>query len=194
MKLWSRLRACRAAEIFGDAKERRILETAAQLTGIRPDHAKRSSSRIKGTRNFLLRSPVPPAWSFSEWETVAWAIRFQRGPQPESKHRRFSKLPTEQQARIILHAGMLRLALAIYSHGIASGANLQIENLPQGLLLVVGGAEDTPENAADFSKAKRLLERSLGKSIVVQPLGVHTPAANNHPESAAKLPTIEIVR
>jgi len=195
MKLWGQLRACHAAEIFGETKERRVMETAARLSGLRSGKSKSSRSRAKAARKFLLNAPVPPAWSFAEWECVAWAIRFQRGPAPESKHKRFSRLSTEQQARIILHAGILRLALAIYSRGIVSGATVQVENLPQGLLVVVGGAEDTPENAADFTKAKRLLERSLGKSIVVQPLGEPKLAlAESNSESAANAPAIEIVR
>jgi len=191
MKLWSELRACRAAEVFGDAKERRVLETAAQLSGIRAGESKEAGSRVKAARNFLLKSPMPPAWSFAEWECVAWAIRFQRGPEPGSKHKRFSRLSVEQQAKVSLHAGILRLARAVYAHGASSGARLKMETLPNGLLLVVGDAEDTPGSAADFTKAKRMLERRLGKSIVVQPLAEKMSAAST-PESPP--PGIEIVR
>ncbi|HSC45274.1 MAG TPA: CHAD domain-containing protein [Candidatus Acidoferrum sp.] len=194
-RLWTQLRACRAAEIFSNAKERQTLETAAQLSGIRPGTSKGSRSGVKAARNFLLKSPVPPAWSFAEWECVAWAVRFQRGAEPESKHKRFGKLPVEQQARIILHAGVLRLAAALYASGITSGGTLRVENLSEGLLLVAGGAEDTPENAAEFSKAKRLLERSLGKSIVIQALAEQkTAAARTQTDGAVKAPAIEIVR
>jgi hypothetical protein len=45
---------------------------------------------------------------------------------------------------------------------------VHFENLPQGLLLHVVGVEDNPENAARFAEAKRLLERSLAKTILIQ--------------------------
>src|SRR2546422_10483745 len=49
-----------------------------------------------------------------------------------------------------------------------SSSSLRIDDLPQGLLLHAGGAEDSPKNAARFTEAKRLMERSLGKTILVQ--------------------------
>jgi hypothetical protein len=40
--------------------------------------------------------------------------------------------------------------------------------LPQGFLLHVAGVEDSPRNAARFTAAKQQLERSLGKTILIQ--------------------------
>jgi len=92
-----------------------------------------------------------------------------------------------------LHAGILRLALATQRAGITSGAALELESLPQGLLLHIRGVEETPDNAASFAKAKRLLEHSLGKTIL---LHLH-PDVERNPSSAEPLqtvPTIAIVR
>jgi hypothetical protein len=68
-----------------------------------------------------------------------------------------------------------------------------LEVLPQGLLLHVVGVEDSPKNAARFAQAKRLLERSLGKTILIQPKKETTVAdARKH---AAEPPVpISIVR
>jgi CHAD domain-containing protein len=191
LKLWSQLRASGAGEIFANAKERVVLDSAARLIGVRLQDSKKR--RTKLARTFLLKSPVPPAWSFAEWERVAWAVRFQRGPEPSNGSKRFSKLSVEQQAGIALHAGILRLALAIQRAGITSGAALQLESLPQGLLLHIRGVEETPDNAASFAKAKRLLEHSLGKTILLHldPDVQHNPSGA---ESLQTVPTIAIVR
>jgi hypothetical protein len=43
-----------------------------------------------------------------------------------------------------------------------------LDVLPQGLLLHAFGVEDSPKNAARFTEAKQQLERSLGKTILIQ--------------------------
>ena len=166
MRIWSQLRAAKAGELFSDGKERRVLNAAARMVGIRQRAEK--GSREKSARSFLLRSPVPPRWTFAEWERAAWAIRFQSGAEPTQENKRFSRMSPEQQAQIALLAGILRLALAAQKSGLTAGRSLHIEALPQGLLLTVGGAEDSPKNAARFAEAKRLLERCLGKTILVR--------------------------
>jgi CHAD domain-containing protein len=166
MRIWSQLRLVKAGEIFSDKKERRVLEAAARLSGARDPNAKKP--REKSARTFLLKSPVPPRWSFAEWERMAWAIRFQRSAEPDRRNRRFSKLAVEQQAKIRLLAGILHLAIHAQKCGVTASASLLLESLPQGLLLHLRGVEDSPKNAARFTEAKRLLERSLGKTILIQ--------------------------
>jgi CHAD domain-containing protein len=165
-RMWSQFRECRAREPFSDLQERRVLEVAAQLSGIRSPNGKKS--REKSARTFLLKSPIPPGWTFAEWERAAWAIRFQRGAEPGPENKRFSQLSAEQQTGIVLLAGILRLAVALQKCGVSSGRAARIEILPQGLLLRVSGIEDSPENAARIAEARKLLERSLGKTILVQ--------------------------
>jgi len=189
LRLWSQLRACGAGGAFTNTKERRILDAAARLSGIRPP--RRKKPRTKSARTFLLNSPVPPSWSFAEWERAAWAIRYQRGPEPDADKRRFSKLSVEQQAGIALHSGILRLAHAVQKAGLTSGSPPCMEELPQGLLLHVYGVEESPDNAASFASAKRLLERALGKSILVH---LDADAHSAHQERTAEAPTIAIVR
>jgi CHAD domain-containing protein len=191
MRIWSQLRVAKLGEVFSDVRERRVLDAAARLVSI--DHPAEKGSREKSARSFLLRSPVPPRWTFAEWERAAWAIRFQTGAEPTQKNKRFSQLSPEQQAKIALLAGILRLAFAAQKSGVTAGRSLHIELLPQGLLLTVRGAEDSPKNAARFAEAKRLLERSLGKTILIQPEPEIDNAANQKP-SAEPLPLISIVR
>ena len=191
MRIWSQLGARKLGAVFSDRKERRVLQTAARLSGIRDPNTRRA--REKSARTFLLQSPVPPRWTFAEWERAAWAIRFQRGVEPGQRNKQFAKLSAEQQAKICLLAGILRLAIAAQKCGATAGSALRFEVLPQGLLLRVGGAEDSPKNAARFAAAKRLLERSLGKSILIQAEAAEGVLAERNPAKEAPL-AISIVR
>jgi CHAD domain-containing protein len=182
MRIWSQLRVAKLGEVFSDSKERRVLDAVSRLVSI--EHPGEKGSRGKSARSFLLRSPVPPRWTFLEWERAAWAIRFQSGTEPTQENKRFARLSPEQQAKIALLAGILRVAIAAQKCGVTAGRSVRLELLPQGLLLSVGGAEDSPKNAARFAEAKRLLERSLGKTILIQP----EPEPN---ETAVRKPSAE---
>lgn len=185
-KLWAQLQLRHAGAIFQDSDEMRVLMAAARLSGVAFEAKKKS--RLKSARTFLLSSPVPPAWTFAEWERAAWTIRFQRGPEPTAGNKRFSALSIEQQIRIMTLAGIMRLAVAAQRSGVTSGAAIRIEALPQGLLLHLDGVEETPAIAARFAKAKHLLEVSIGKSILVQ------PAKALQPEPAKKvMPFLPVV-
>jgi CHAD domain-containing protein len=144
----------------------RVLAAATRLSGIRAGGGR--SSREKAARTFLLSSPLPPGWTFAEWEQVAWAVRFQRGPAPTEKNRRFARLAVEQQAKILRLAGVLRVALALSRFGVRRGPDIFLETVSDGLLLRLRGVEDSPDNAARFTKAKRLLERSMGRTMVMR--------------------------
>jgi hypothetical protein len=185
-KLCAQLCRCQAGLIFADQIEKRVLVAAARLCGIRYESKKKS--RLKSVRTFLLKSPVPPAWTFAEWERVAWCIRFQRGPEPATGSKRFSRLSVEQQAVILPLAGILRLAVAAQRSGAASGAAIKMETLSQVLLLHVDGVQETPEIAARFTEAKHLLERSIGKTILIQPS--KTPELNRGNAVAPLTPVV----
>jgi CHAD domain-containing protein len=191
MRIWSQLRLGKAGELFSDKKERRVLETAARLSGVRNGNPKKA--REKSAKSFLLDSPVPPGWTFPEWERAAWTIRFQRGIEPGRSNKRFAQLAPEQQTKVYLLTGILRLALAAQKSGVAKSSSLRLEVLPRGLLLQVAGVEDSPKNAARFTEAKQQLERSLGKSILIQA----EPAGAAHANGKAELQSpvaISIVR
>jgi CHAD domain-containing protein len=186
MRIWSQLRLRKAGDIFSDKKERQVLETAARLSGVRNGNPKKA--REKSAKSFLLDSPVPPGWTFSEWERAAWAIRFQRGVEPGRSNKRFAQLAPEQQTKVYLLAGILRLAITAQKCGVAKSSSLRLEVLPQGLLLHVAGVEDSPKNAARFTEAKQQLERSLGKSILIQAEPAGAADANAKPELQPPVP------
>ena len=187
-RLWSGLRICGAHAFFADADQKRVMEAAALLSGIRPLQGKKS--RVKSARTFLLDTPVPPGWTLEEWERVAWTIRFQRGAEPATHHRKFAKLGAEQRSAVGMLGGILRLAVAAQRSGVRSGRFIKVEALPDGILLRVNGIEETPQVAIRFAEARLLLERSLGKTIFVKTVkDTETP----QPSEGAALPGVAII-
>jgi CHAD domain-containing protein len=191
VRLWSQLRISKAGQAFSDKKEQRALQAAANLIGVRDPRFRKP--REKFARTFLLESPVPPRWSFAEWERVAWAVRFQRGAEPGPQNKRFAKLAPEQQAKICLLAGILRLAIALQRCGVQSSSCVRLEVLPQGFLLHAAGVQDSPKNAARLTEAKGLLERNLGKTILIQAEAEAAVHATTAKPSSGPLP-ISVVR
>lgn len=187
-RLWSQLRMREVHPVFADGNHSRALKAAAQLSGIRPVHG--NKSRVKSARSFLLDTPVPPGWSPDGWARVAWTIRFQRGAEPNSHHKKYSKLAPEQQSAIGMLAGVLRLAVGAQRCGIRSGKAIQLEMLPQAILLHAEGVKETPAIAARFTQAKMLLERRLGKTILVQLVHGREPEQTSRVLSLAPITVI----
>jgi len=77
--------------------------------------------------------------------------------------------------------------------GVTRSSSLRIETLPQVLLLRIAAVEDSPKNAARFTAAKRLLERSLNKAILIQAESEISATPSTQTDSAPPFP-ISIVR
>ena len=83
------------------------------------------------------------------------------------------------------------MAVAAQRSGASSGAAIKMDRLSQGLLLHVDGVEETPEVAARFTEAKHLLERSIGKTILIQPTKAPEPNTVNE---AVRLTPVVVLR
>jgi len=165
--LFDALRRVEAGSLFVDESSSRILRAAARLhrTG-----AGDGKSPQKAARKFLLSLKVPPGWSREEWETLAWSVRYHRGPEPKPKNSAFAQLPESQQQKIRTAAGLLRLARALRKSGIESVSGLRAEKSGEALLLRVPGLDDSAESAARLAAAKHLLELGLARPLVLKPI------------------------
>lgn len=90
------------------ARTRAIVDAAGQLNGVRA--ALRGSPPNKAAAAFLRKLPVPPGWTPEDWEMVSLVVRYQRGAEPEQRHRRFARLSRTNQDVVRRLAGILRLA------------------------------------------------------------------------------------
>jgi CHAD domain-containing protein len=155
-----------AAPTFGEASLQRILLAAARLRGVGKSNADKSSQ--KAARKFILELPPPPGWNNEEWDLLATVVRYHRGAEPSKKSGPFSKLSAEQQNRVRVLTGVLRLALALRKCGVESGAGLRAEKSAETIVLRVRGLTVDLETAARLAAGKHLLEEYLGMPLILK--------------------------
>ena len=169
--LFDALRRAHAAPAFGEQNMRRVMRAAARLHrvgGVR--HAKPAhKSTRKAARRFLRELPMPPSWTYEEWDLLGWAVRFHRGPEPSAQRGTFSTLSDEQQKNIQAIAGVLRLARALRKCGLETCEGLRAEKSTDAVILHVPGLTDSVENAARLAAAKHLLDTYIGKPLLLKP-------------------------
>lgn len=187
IRLFELLRRVDAAQIFHEATMRRLIQASARLHGV-SSAAGRTLSQ-KAARKFLLGLTIPPNWTSEQWDLMAWAVRFHRGPEPRQKNG-FAKLSEEQQTRVRALAGVLRLARALRKSGLESAVGLRGEKSADAVVLSVPGLLDTVEIATRLAAAKHLLEFVLEKPLILKsvPKPEKPPAPAEQPPQLADAP------
>jgi CHAD domain-containing protein len=164
--IFDALHRAQTAPAFDGTVERRVLQSAARLCGMRFKGA--SNPPQKAARRFLLSLPAPPSWQPGEWDLLAWTVRYYRGAEPNGSGA-FSELPEEQRTDVRALAGVLRLARGLRKCGIPNSNGLRAEKTAAAVVLYVPGLEDSAENAARLAAAKHLLDGYLGKPLLLIP-------------------------
>jgi CHAD domain-containing protein len=165
--IFDALRRAHAAPIFGEHTMRRVLRAAARLQRI--GDAVQAASHRKAAQRFLRRLPLPPSWTFEEWELLARTIRYHRGIEPTVDHGSFSRLHEEDQRNVRALAGILRLARALRKCGVDSCVGMRAEKSAEAVILHVPGLADSAETAARLASGKHFLETYLGKPLILKP-------------------------
>jgi CHAD domain-containing protein len=182
VSLFDALRRADAAPAFADQTLRRIVLAAARLQ--RVGAADSNKSPQKSASKFLLGLALPPGWTNDEWEFLASAVRYHRGPEPSAKSGHFSKLSAEQQKKVQSLAGVLRFARALRKCGVESGAGFRVEKSPEAIVLRIPGLIDNVDTAARLAAGKHLLEEFLQLTLIVKPVA--------KPEKVVTLPWKQI--
>jgi CHAD domain-containing protein len=186
VRIFELLRRLDAAPLFHEPVMRRIIQAAAKLHGA-GSATKRNLSQ-KAVRKFLQGMTIPPNWTAEQWDLMAWAVRFHRGPEPKLKNG-FAKLSEEQRTAVRALAGVLRLARALRKSGIESAVGFRAEKSADAILLFVPGLPDTIESVTRLAAAKHLLESVLAKPLILKPVPKPEKAAPSA-ETASQPPLI----
>ena len=151
-----------------DAKARATLRAAALLHDVRRSH--RHTPREKAASEILRALPVPPGWKSDDWEVLTLVVRYHRGGEPTPTHGRFARLRKARQEVVRGLAGVLRVARALDRCGATSPPRVRIEETPVGVRLRVAGLIDSREHAARLAAAKHLLETTLRRPLLIEPI------------------------
>jgi hypothetical protein len=167
MTIFDALRRVHAAPIFGEPAVRRVLRAGARLQ--RAGDAQRGGRSAKAGQRFVRTLPMPPSWTFEEWELLGWTIRYHRGAEPVAGRGAFGRLPDEEQKKVRALGGVLRLARALRKCGVDDWTGMRAEKSAEAVILHVPGLEDSAETAARLAEGKHFLETYLGKPLILKP-------------------------
>jgi hypothetical protein len=117
----------------------------------------------------LRELPLPPSWTFEEWELLGWAVRYHRGPEPTTDRGHFSRISEDQQKNVQALAGVLRLARALRKCDVDTTEGMRAEKSADAIILHVPGLVDSVETAARLAAAKHLLDIYIAKPIILKP-------------------------
>jgi hypothetical protein len=118
----------------------------------------------------IARLVPPPGWFSATLEEVAWIARFHRGPEPAEASGRFGSLLPERRERVLVLAGVIRLARALRRTSVSTDVALEAELSFDGIVLRAPGLADTGANAARVAAGKHLLEKVLGRVLLIKPV------------------------
>ncbi len=161
------LRHVHAAPAFGERPMRRVLRAASRLQ--RVAGPRQAGSPQKAALRFLRELPMPPSWTFEEWELLAWTVRYHRGVEPSADSGSFAKLSEEEQRNVRALAGVLRFARTLRKCGVDTCAGMRAEKSLDAVVLHVPGLIDSVETAARLAAGKHFLETYLGKALILKP-------------------------
>jgi CHAD domain-containing protein len=154
------------APLFQLREMRKTMRAAARLHGI--GRTLDPDSPARAARDFVREMVLPAGWTTAEWEIVAQAVRYQRGPLPHSKQKSFARLAENDQKAVRALAGILRLSRALRKCGVENAVGLRFEKSPEAFVVHVPGLTDSQEVATRLASAKYLLETFLERPLILR--------------------------
>jgi len=162
-KIYKALRQAGVSPLAKEPELERAMQAAALLHGIEPEGTRKQAN--KHARRFLAQLPPPPGWNAEQWELVALAIRYHRGAAPSADGGRFVKLEAAQQGKLLVVAGILRMARALRKAGVEAGAKIRVETNADSIVIFAEGFPEAQPVSKALVVGKHLLESAIGRTI-----------------------------
>ncbi|CAG0975529.1 hypothetical protein PLCT2_01597 [Planctomycetaceae bacterium] len=153
LQLFDALAAARLRDPFHDAKARAKLEASSFLFEI--------GTTPKRTARMIREIAAPVGWSRYEMDYIADIVRHRAG----RRHVRYAARPQEQRQAISRLAAVLRLAITLEKAGVQG---LSLEVSPEAIVVRAEGFEETSAAAQDVAAAKKPLEATLDRLVLVK--------------------------
>jgi CHAD domain-containing protein len=189
-KLFKELQRSKSAPGLKQSELDGVMRAAAMLHGIEPEGRRKAAN--KDARKFLAQLPLPPGWNVEDWQLLALAVRYHRGAEPSTESGRFAKLEPAQQNKLLVIAGILRIARTLRKAGVNPGAKVRVEPKSDSAEIFVEGFLEGPASPKGLAAGKQMLESAAGKTIsfrgfekLAPMLPLEFPAAKESPLSVA---------
>jgi CHAD domain-containing protein len=168
LELYDQMAAAGMGGAQGNGHTRRILEAAALAHDVgraqgRHSHHKHSYQMIAGLK-------PPLGWSPQEVQLAALVARYHRRALPQRRHAAFGRLSPDRKQKVLLLAGILRLANALDRQHDASVHSLRAEIDGDRIEIRAGGYSAREPRASHIANAKHLFEIACKRPVAVLPL------------------------
>ncbi|HET9802879.1 MAG TPA: CHAD domain-containing protein [Candidatus Acidoferrum sp.] len=173
-KLFRELRHAKVAALLQDEKLEALLNAAAMIHAIEPNESAKVAH--KDARKFLAGLPPPPGWTAADWQLLSLIVRYHRGQAPSAENARFAELEPTQQAKLLLAAGILRIARALRKMGAAPCAILRAERKTDHLELLVAGFSEAQTAPKGLAIGRQMLEAAIGTAMMIRSMELAVPA------------------
>jgi len=146
---------------------RQVLELAALTHDVGRSRTKKGHH--KATARLLTKLPPPLGWTAEELRLSALVARYHRGALPRETHHDFSVLFKSRKKRLLLLAGILRLACACDRQHDGRIRHLSVEPTDNLLKVHTEGLSELDPLAQHLASARYLLEVACERPIFVLP-------------------------
>ena len=173
-KIYKALRHAAVVPLLKEPEMETVMQAAALLHGVEPEGTKKEAN--KHARKFLTQLPPPSGWTAEQWQLVALAIRYHRGAAPSADRGKFAKLEVTQQGKLLLIAGVLRIARALRKAGVEARAKIRIEIKSDAVAMFAEGFPEALPTSKALVVGKHLLESAIGKTITFRTFEKEEPS------------------
>ena len=169
-KIFEELRRAKSAAILRDERLAALMNAAATIHGIEPK--KSAKTAHKDARKFLGGLPPPPSWTAADWQLLTLIVRYHRGGAPNTESARFANLEAAEQAKLLLVAGILRMARGLRKIGIEGRARVRMEAKSDRLELLIAGFSELQAAPKGLAVGRQMAEAALGRTIAIRSLEI----------------------
>ncbi len=167
LELYDQLAEAGMGGAQGNGHTRRVLEIAALAHDV---------GRVRGARSHHKRSyrmiaelKAPLGWTPEEMKLAALVARYHRRALPQAKHAAFRQLRPDRRQKVLLLAGILRLANALDREHDASVRSLKARIERDRIAIRAGGYTGAEPRASHIANARHLFEIACKRPVSVLP-------------------------
>lgn len=168
LELYDQMAAAGMGGAQGNGQTRRILEAAALAHDV--GRAQGNHSHHKHSYQMIAGLKPPLGWSAQEVQLAALVARYHRRSMPQRRHAAFRRLSPDRKQKVLLLAGILRLANALDRQHDASVHSLRAEIDRDRIEIRAGGYRFGEPRASHIANAKHLFEIACKRPVAVLPL------------------------
>ncbi len=167
LDLYDQLTSAGIGATAGNGHARRVLEVAALAHDV--GRARGGRSHHKRSYRMIAGLKTPLGWTPADLQLAALVARYHRRALPQSRHAAFARLSPGSRQKVLLLAGILRLANALDRDHAASVLGVSARVEPHRIAIRADGYTGNEPFASYVASARHLVEIACKRPVAVIP-------------------------